>query len=245
MNKPSNITNRRAGYARRTKTSPDRKGGVISPSKSKIQNSKLKTPTTAFTLIELLTALTITTLLLSAVYGTYFATIASIDRSTLNTPSAQNAKQLLTRIAAQIRCAYPNQTNPDRQGAGFLIPPPNTNNNLAIHLVSTKSILFNDNPDMNLIEIKYRLNPQTNQLQYRQSPYPSTKNQNWTPIANNVHSLIFQAYNGQQWLNHWNDKITHQLPRAIKITLTITNKNNQQTPYTTTTQILAQHPNKP
>ena len=238
MNKPGNITNRRANYPRHKFLAPGTAGG---PSLSKTPNSN------AFTLIELLTALTITTLLLSAVYGTYFATIASIDRSTLNNPSAQNAKQLLTRIAAQIRCAYPNQTNPDRQEVGFLIPPPNTNNNLAIHLVSTKSILFNDNPNMNLIEIQYHLNPQTNQLQYHQSPYPlnKTKNQNWTPIANNVHSLTFQAYNGQQWLNHWNDKITHQLPRAIKITLTITNKNNQQTPYTTTTQILAQHPNKP
>lgn len=129
---------------------------------------------------------------------------------------------------------------------GFLIPPPTTDNP-AIRLVSTKSILYADNPDMNLIEIQYRLDPQTQQLLYLQSPYPSHKNQNqnWIPIADNVHSLTFQAYNPNQWLNHWNDKITHQLPRAIKITLTIIDKNNQQTPYTTTTQILAQYPNKP
>jgi len=198
----------------------------------------------AFTLIELLTALAITTLLLSAVYGTYFATLGSIDRSAINDPSAQNAKILLARIASQIRCAYPPPTNPDRKEAVFFIPAPNADG-LALRLVSTKSILFDDNPDMNLFNIQYHLDPDTQQLLYLQTPYASHHNQNWIAIADNVHSLTFQSYNGKQWLNQWNDKITHKLPRAVKITLTLINKKNQQTPYTTTTQIVAQYPKKP
>lgn len=71
-----------------------------------------------FTLIEMLIALAMITMIVSMVYGSYAATTRSMDLCTRRTASMERACLVLRLMAGQIRCAYapPPDSNDTRPG---------------------------------------------------------------------------------------------------------------------------------
>jgi len=96
---------------------------------SGIRNSKFEAKPSAplaapaFTLLELLVAVTMIVAILSMVYGSYFATSRSAQACEAKIVLSRNARNVLEQIARQIRCAYAPALL-DATGAAWVSIPP-------------------------------------------------------------------------------------------------------------------------
>jgi len=63
-----------------------------------------------FTLLEILTALTIFLIIISVMYGSYISTTQSVNHCQTKITQAQEARSILTKMSQQLRCCYMPQS---------------------------------------------------------------------------------------------------------------------------------------
>ena len=77
---------------------------------------------------------------------------------------------------------------------------------------------------------KYIPIPQNNSLSARQRFNPKLTdqltNENWFPVSKNISRIELLFYDDDKWLNHWSCREKSKLPKAVKIKLTLKNKNS-------------------
>lgn len=208
-----------------------------------------------FTLIEILVAVAIIVTIVSMVYGSYFATSKSAQACKRRIAMSREGRQLLVRMARQIRCSY--------AGSAEKSTPPTVKGSLKkevtledtisyfngnsgemggeiLYLVTTNGILEEKTPE--LLKVTYKFDKSTGTLLLSQERFIDTpesffEKKNWQPLAENIESIELAFSDGRQWLNTWDFKEKRGLPYAVKINITCQGENQRQYSYGTAAYI--------
>ncbi|MFC1782828.1 type II secretion system protein J [Planctomycetota bacterium] len=212
-----------------------------------------------FTLLEILVALTIFAIIISAVYGSYFAAAQSADRCRTKIAQSRQARTLLDRMARQIRCCYlaPPQNHPAasenktstkidlrKNPRPCLRGGTDHPDSIILHLTTTAAIYPDNDLPAGPFEAAYKYDVQSYKLYYHQQKFvPNSKitpsRWNWSLIAKNVAGMELSFFDGQRWLTSWNLKDKKSPPSAVKINLYLSDTNNNLTEFSTTAHIAA------
>jgi len=210
-----------------------------------------------FTLIEILVAAAIILSILSLVYGTYFTISKSTQAARAKLTLSQQALKLLPLLAQQIRCCYADtisdsayttkqvyepkskitQNNPD-----FFSSYTNNPNEKILHLITANKFGVPKNSPEGLSDVTYRFDKSKGLLYLSQERFVgsaknSIKGKSWQPIAENIESLEFTFFDGQQWLDKWIFKDSKKLPNAVKIDIAFRDKTDRIYRYCTVADI--------
>ena len=210
-----------------------------------------------FTLIEVLVAVTIIVTIVSMVYGSYFATAKSADvYKAMMTISAQ-VRNVLERMARQIRCSYIGKIDEkkDVAGAGFkqtniISKSPviyfgyksDTPGGGILHFVTTHKLFCEDGYASGLFDVAYKFDKNIGTLYLSQRRFTGSSekysgDRNWRPVLTSVESVELEFFDGQEWCGEWDFEQKRKLPFAVRIGITCNDENYRQCRYGTVADI--------
>jgi len=218
---------------------------------------------TGFTLIEITISIAILMIIVSVVYGTYFATSQSVLRCNRKIVRSTDARSVLTRMTRQIRCAY-RRTAPQKaptvssinhtqsvspdDSPTYLAGGAADNDGIILRLITTAPIFYEQDSYSGLFEAAYKYDSIQGILFYSQRKYiPEQKNstaesETWLPIAENVESIELSFYDGRRWHDQWNSRDDGKLPHAVKINIVFADENSGSTSFSTAAYVNCHQP---
>jgi len=219
---------------------------------------KMRRKKNAFTLVELLLAVTMITAILSMVYGTYLAALQSTEKYRTKMKACDNGMKVLEQLARQIRgCFIPrheNNKNDAHSTAGSLFisedyaESSDSNNYFyggseygnqeILHMVTANVSPSIQGEPVPLYEITYRFEAYSGRLLlnkrkfYGRSEHDFAK-KTWQEFAENLDSVTLSFFNGEKWVRAWSFSKKKSLPRAVKIEITVTGHDGRRYCYQT------------
>jgi type II secretory pathway component PulJ len=215
----------------------------------------------AFTLLEIIIALSMLVLILGSVYGTYIAAARSLAHSKPRHALQQQAGIFIQRIASEIRCCY----------AGYKDKSPQLSTNTVQrvekkHLQQEDTSLFEGREISSgqsflqfvtsavaskrehslggLAVIEYMFDSSTNTLSRCKRRYiggfkVDRDKKNWIVIIENVQVITVEYFDGKDWLKEWNsDDMKGLLPKAVGISLVMQSEEVGPLSFASTVQIV-------
>lgn len=209
---------------------------------------------TAFTLIELLVALAMVAAIVSMVYGSYAATVGSLEIYDSRMNCSQRAQLALRLMARQLRCAYaPAEPNEADSGPEQTGPSPSaaTRQTLAqkppsvfsgdgrdgrgdlLAFITTAGLGSTAAAPQRLSYTRYRYD-RTNQTLFIDrgtsvNPFGDSDNApQWQRLLDNVQAIDLAFYDGRQWRQQWDYAREKGLPRAVRVDLTVADERDRQ-----------------
>ncbi len=209
-----------------------------------------------FTLLELLVAMAMMTLIVSMVYGSYAATSQSLEVHSDRLTSSQRASFVLRLMARQIRCAYgpaaePNATDPAdasellaKQTRPIFRGGGKHPRGEFLSFVTTAGLGTTATARGGLSRVTFRYEAQTETLAMTSRPYTTEQdqkasNESWSPVLGYVTNLSVEFHDGQKWLPNWDAKPAKELPHAVKIALTTVDEKGRPHHIGTTIPVLS------
>ena len=195
----------------------------------------------AFTLLEIIIALSMLVLILGSVYGTYTAATRSLAHSKPKHALQQQATVFLQRIASEIRCSYAGYedesqpaTNSIRTGERERLKQEDSplfeggevsSGRSFLRFVTSAVASKREHSLGGLAIVEYMLDNSTNTLSRSKRRYiggfeVDKDNYNWLVVLENVRSVSVEYFDGDDWLSQWNSNDTKGfLPEAVGISL--------------------------
>jgi general secretion pathway protein J len=180
-----------------------------------------------FTLLEVLVASAILSLVLAALYGVFSRTLTSKRLAEERAVRARTARIALLRIGEDLQSAFPPGSNTARfvsrahRATAF---PEDT-----ISFVSlTRVTLTSNNPEGDLCEIGYAVEPdplvptQRQLIRRVSSALAPDRNRadETVPLLLQVRGLRFRFFDGRSWQEEWGqEKTQNTLPQAVEVVL--------------------------
>ena len=222
-----------------------------------------------FTLIEMLIAMAMMATIVSMVYGSYAATSQSMETYSSRLTYSERASQVLRLMTRQIRGAYARQTEPNTivssgdlshtplqplsprpgqtqiDGALPIFSGGNRNPHGEILSFTTTTGLGSGlNGPRGLSQIRYRHDPITNTLWIDCRPYTDRLRrvggtQGGRPILDRVTAVDIEFHDGRQWHQKWDNERQSELPRAVRIGLSLVDEKGRSYRFGTTVQVLS------
>lgn len=167
-----------------------------------------------FTLIEILVAVTIASLLLSGVYGV-FARVSNTERELrARSTCYQHARSIFSRIGQEIGGAILLGNTP---GAEF-----RSDDNGYLSFTSTS--VPQPGGGVSMQQVSYRLVQQdgadTLKLQRDSSPlFATTEDPQWRRLSSKLVELQWRFHDGASWLEAWDSSLRNSLPKTVELRL--------------------------
>lgn len=198
-----------------------------------------------FTLVEILAALAIILMIVSMVYGTYFATSKTTQTCEAKITLLQQTRNILEQIARQIRCAYAEPLKADSysKDAESQAESENTVNYFKggtdnpdgeiLHLITTRGIFLRQQTVDGLFEVTYKFDKTRGVLLLSQQRFTHTtpkivRNRSWQLLLTSIESIELEFFDGKEWLPYWDFDDSAELPYAAKIQITCRNENHRK-----------------
>lgn len=218
---------------------------VLSPQsfpKSKIQspktNSELRTPNPkGFTLLEILVAGAILSMVLAILYGVFSQTLTSKQRAEEQSAQSRAARIVLLRIGDDLQASFPfapdNPRFVGKTSRGQQFP------DAFLSFVSLSGLpLTSGSPAGDWYEIEYELVPDPHSAPTRQlvrrarfaptalgAPASQTNEGETLPLLTGVQGLRLRFFDGRIWHEEWGKESTPaKLPRAVEVELYLVRK---------------------
>jgi len=215
----------------------------------------------AFTLLEIIIALSMLVLILGSVYGTYSAATRSLAHSKPKHALQQQATIFLQRIASEIRCAYAGYedestqpaTNNIRSGdrerlkqedASLFEGREVSSGRSFLQFVTSAVASKREQSFGGLAIVEYMLDSSTNTLSRSKRRYIGgfdidKDSYNWLVVLENVQVISVEYFDGDEWLNEWNSNDTEGLlPKAVGISLVMQSEDVGPLSFVSTVQIV-------
>ena len=193
-----------------------------------------------FTLLEIIVALCITSIIAGVAYGTYAATTKSLAQCRARMAVEQEARTLLWRLAAEIRCAYIRPPNISDRGtvrgrdARYILSTEVTADFLGheaapdgelLRMLTFGGITAPRTAYPSLSTVAYRIDRSTHSLFRSQTAFLGTfpapdNSDRWILVARGVRSIVLRYFDGKSWHGAWDSSKTGELPRAISVSVT-------------------------
>lgn len=213
-----------------------------------------------FTLIEILVAMALITVIITMVYGSYRASSKSASACSERIEQLDESRKALLQISRQLSCSYTGRREIDAtaQKAVFkkdnIIPEkPNTLfvgdsnivNGAILHFVTTTSAFPNQKNAEGLFDVIYKFDKNTGLLSFSQSEFvgadtPFEKNRFWLPVSKNITDVNLSFFDGQKWLKRWDVKEKLCLPYAVKVDIATNYQGYKSYNYSTIAPIYSQ-----
>jgi prepilin-type N-terminal cleavage/methylation domain-containing protein len=218
-----------------------------------------------FTLIEVLVALVMVTMIVSMVYGSYAATSRSLEVYDSRLGCSQRTQLVLRLMARQIRCAYapvePNNTeaaspqtgtqpapveNATRAGASqtwiekagaVFRGDPHDKRSEILEFLTTAALGGGSAAPQRLSYTRYRYDPADETLWIDCAGGDKDDARQWQLLLDGIKSLDFAFHDGKQWQPKWDYAHARGLPRAVRIDLTVVAENGREHHLETTASI--------
>jgi prepilin-type N-terminal cleavage/methylation domain-containing protein len=211
----------------------------------------------AFTLIEMIVALTIIAAIMSMVYGSYAATTRSVDACNKRVACEERACFALRLMARQLRCAYaPCSTSAsggspgsrtaldetarvaDAPSAVFRADAHDPHGEI-LSLVTSGGTGAGPNAPRGLCRVTYRYDGATGTLAVsrnsRDGPLMAAGS---NTILRHVASIELSFHDGRQWQPTWDFRQKHVLPRAVNVAITVADEMGRPHRLATTVPII-------
>ena len=208
----------------------------------KIAERTTKRP--AFTLLEIIIALSMLVLILGSVYGAYAATTRSLAHFKPKHALQQQARVFLQRVTSEIRCCYAGNQDISsqplpiniRRGEKELLKQKDASLFVGIEVSSGQSFLQfvtsavtskQDNSLGGLAIVEYMFDESTNTLSRRKRRYvdgfeDDNDNYDWFVVLENVQEITVEYFDGKEWLKEWDSNdMKGLLPKAVGISLVL------------------------
>ena len=215
----------------------------------------------AFTLLEIIIALSMLVLILGSVYGTYIAATRSLVYSKPRYALQQQAGIFMQRIASEIRCCYAGYEDGSSQsvanniqnGERENIQPEDASLFEGREVSSGQSILqfvtsaVDSKRGHNLgglAIVEYMFDSSMNTLSRRKRRYIDgfkvhKENYDWIVVLENVKAVTVEYFNGKDWLKEWaSNKMEGLLPKAVGISLLMQTEDFEPMSFESTVQIV-------
>ncbi|HHT9130276.1 MAG TPA: type II secretion system protein GspJ [Candidatus Brocadiaceae bacterium] len=185
---------------------------------------------TGFTLIELLIAIALTSLLLVALYGTFFSVIRSQSGIAGELERSREISRFVDNFTREIHSAFYKGNNSKTSFVGNIS---NRGGRVASDLTFTAftyPILREENPHGDLIGVRYFAEePQPGKITlYKDAWDPYTdkgeKGSFKVEIIDDIESFEVSYFNGRDWVKAWDSKIDKKIPAAVKAVIAIKEK---------------------
>lgn len=212
----------------------------------------MNTRNTGFTLFELIVTLAIILMIFSVVYGTYFTTSDTAQACRNRQLTNMQIQNTIGKISRQLRCIRPgddiNWNHPVNQVIHAEIvrtsryaPTLKCNlrdRNILIQGISTIGVRTGPYMPVDSIQFYYKHDPKYKILYYAQMPVkPYTQDLiprlSWLPIAWSVEAVTVTFFDGENWHQQWDSQKQYDLPIRFKLTLIMSDTENNQTEMTT------------
>lgn len=218
-----------------------------------------------FTLIEMLVALAMIATIVSMVYGSYAATSRSMEIYDSRLTCAQRTQLVLRLMERQLRCAYQRPAEPDT--APSTEASDNRVQELAeidetripkshptfggggrktggevLDFITTAGPTGGPSGPQGLARIRYRHDPVLGTLAIRWEPHLDTMRQDdstdaWQTVLQQVSQIDIEFFDGLQWRPEWSGQASQALPRAVRLSLTVTDEKGRSYQYGATVAI--------
>ncbi|MHC4536107.1 MAG: type II secretion system protein GspJ [Planctomycetota bacterium] len=215
----------------------------------------------AFTLLEIIIALSMLVLILGSVYGTYTAATRSLSHSKPKHVLQQQATVFLQRIASEIRCSYAGYKDESPQS-----PANNTRTGEKERLRQEDASLFQGQEVSSgrsflqfvtstvaskreqslggLAIVEYMLDSSMSTLSRSKRRYiggfeVDKDDYNWLVVLENVQAISVEYFDGEEWLDEWNSNDTEGLlPQAVGISLVMQSEDVGPLSFTSSVKIV-------
>lgn len=184
-----------------------------------------------FTLVELMLAILILSIMMSIVYGVVVSTVTAAKRVEEITAASEVGPAILTRIRADLEAAFL-----PKEGEYFvgLKKPGAGNDRDRVDLVSS-DVAYGSENDVeeakfhSINEVGYQVLESTKiqgvGILYRREDYfidaDPLKGGRLTELYDRVRSFSLRYYDGKEWRPDWSSKAQKGLPKAVEIELKI------------------------
>ncbi len=215
----------------------------------------------AFTLLEIIIALSMLVLILGSVYGTYTAATRALTHSRPRHALQQQATVFLQRIASEIRCCYAGykdespqpETNNIRSGererlkqedASLFEGGEVSSGRSFLQFVTSAVASKREHSLGGLAIVEYMLDSSTNTLSRSKRRYiggfeVDKDNYNWLAVLENVQAVTVEYFDGDEWLREWNSNDTEGLlPQAVGISLVMQSEDVGPLSFVSTVKIV-------
>ena len=213
---------------------------------TKLQKNKVRfiQKNNAFTLMEILLALSMGIIILGAVYGSYKATTTSVAHCKPKSIIEQQARLFLQRITSELRCSYAGRLDQYRESSfenrpekevvteavqqdetPFFIGDEVSTGQIFLQFVTST---FTSRPNQSIggfAILSYRLDESGTILLRNVHRYierlEHDDDYQWLPVLTNVKTIKLAYFDGEKWQEEWKQKDTRKLPQAVRISLVL------------------------
>ena len=183
-----------------------------------------------FTLIEVVIAAAIILSIFSVLYGTYFSISGATKTVRAKQELSQQAADMMTRLARQIRCSYATNTANENK-VDYFYGKSDSIGEVMYFITTNSFFVLPADASEGLFDVAYKFDRNEGVLYVSQRKFvgstKKTARKEWVPIAENVKSFDVEFFDGQRWFDRWayNDK--QKLPSAVKIDIAFENQTNR------------------
>lgn len=197
-----------------------------------------------FTLVELLVAMAVLSVIMSAMYGSYRATTGSIVNFESRAGFEQRARLFVQSFSRQLRCCYGGQRetidrssrdesdvagdrNPNSD-ALFRAGEPMRDGLLGF--ATSRSTRNRESYSEQLQFISYRFDAARRVLCVYERPFGQLREDekpNWRPVLTGVVGIELECFDGKEWYDEWDSATSLALPKAVRVQLVMESQNGQ------------------
>ncbi len=195
-----------------------------------------RAPDAGFTLIEILVASAIASIILMIAYSSYQSIVRSIKRATGHAEFYENVNMALSKIDLDVSNSYFTRTN---KKLTFVCEEVGGNSRLGFVTISHNDYIFSGNltkpcPVSDIKEVAYELKRdrttqglyslvKVEKLHYGEDPSLPKSGGTENIILPNVVSLKFSFQRGKEWYDTWDSRQINMIPRAVRTLLIVKN----------------------
>lgn len=183
-----------------------------------------------FTLIEVLIAVSLTAIVLTAIYGLFTSVFQARQRVLTESESSQIARVLFERLGRELQGAWT-----PGNGSPFFLATTDRDGRPELRF-ATASTTLTATGRGGIAVLRYGLQPMPEvgerfYLVRSEEPYHlrDRLDSGAYPLSGNVKGLLWRFYGPNGWVESWSATESHSLPQLVELTLTLVDRENQET----------------
>jgi len=208
-----------------------------------------------FTLLEILVALGVLGIIMSAVYGSYRAVSTSIVGLQPRIALDQTGRFFLQRLARQIRCCYSGRPNvssrstrqrneedsrASQERVSLFESGQTATDDIVLRFVTTGGVSTWKLDSECLIVVSYKLDKRRNVLLTDEQVYgqrDEDSEENWRVILEDVAEIEVEYFDGIDWQAKWDSDVSGGPPRAVRVRVVLESPEQSTASFTTVAPI--------
>jgi prepilin-type N-terminal cleavage/methylation domain-containing protein len=198
-----------------------------------------KNRTSGFTLLEIMVALGILSVIMGTVYGSYCAITGSLQRVVPQSDQQRHCAFVLNRLCRQLRCCYAGAAQPKTGTKGSYASPEenqskqtplfvgkSSGSRMELCFVAAQADYRLTGDGHTLCTLHYQWDTSSGILRRTQQPYASLTPSRipesaWRMICEQVQTCELEFYDGREWSSQWAPSAHKPVPLAIRMHLAV------------------------